>query len=176
MGRYSTHTKEQRKLEIDREPLAAARHRCAIVDADIRVERMLTEIAAGGTTETGFVVASARDAEIWDRLAAQIAAIPKHPEVSGSAHADIAVAQARPWGKRMLLTPRTRMAEHRDAIPSSISGRSSTTADRAFGRRMTRASVSDRTDGAPSGPGIRRAAPPRSGRRRRDDPIRQPGR
>ncbi len=60
-----------------RETLAAARRRYATVDLDIRYERMMTEIACGGTKETSLVVSCERDAEMWDRLAAQIAAIPK---------------------------------------------------------------------------------------------------
>ena len=57
------------------ETLEQARHRYATVDADIRIERMMTEITLGGTKDDSLVVNSARDEALWDGLAAQIAEI-----------------------------------------------------------------------------------------------------
>lgn len=57
------------------ETLERTRRRYATVDADARMERMMTEIALGGTKEDSLVVTSARDETLWDGLAAQIAEI-----------------------------------------------------------------------------------------------------
>ena len=60
---------------MHKETLNQARHRYATVDADIRIERMMTEIVLNGTKETSLVVNSAQDEALWDGLAAQIAEI-----------------------------------------------------------------------------------------------------
>lgn len=57
------------------ETLKLARHRYATGDADIRMERMMTEIGCGGTKEGSLIVNSACDEALWDGLAAQIAEI-----------------------------------------------------------------------------------------------------
>lgn len=57
------------------EALERSRHRYATVDADIRIERMMTEIGCGGTKEGSLDVSSARDEAMWDTLAAQMAEI-----------------------------------------------------------------------------------------------------
>ena len=53
-----------------------SRRRYASTDEDVRMERMMTEIVLGGTKETSLVVDGDTDAQIWDGLAASIAAIP----------------------------------------------------------------------------------------------------
>ena len=60
---------------MDEETLKRARHRYATVDADIRMERMMTEIALNGSKDDSLVVNSAVDEALWDGLAAQIAEI-----------------------------------------------------------------------------------------------------
>lgn len=64
-------------MEIKGESLEQARRRYATTDSDIRIERMVTEIAMGGTKETSLVVRGPVDEALWDRLAADIAAIPE---------------------------------------------------------------------------------------------------
>jgi len=61
--------------EMERESREAARLRYRSTDADCRVERMMTEIAVGGTKATSLVVNGPEDAATWDRLAAEVAEI-----------------------------------------------------------------------------------------------------
>ena len=65
------------KIDIEWESLEASRRRYATVDADIRIERMMTEIAMGGTKGTSLVVNGLVDEALWGRLAKDKAVIPK---------------------------------------------------------------------------------------------------
>ena len=60
---------------MDEETLEASRRRYATTDANDRSTRLLTEVATGATKEQSLVVSGPEDAALWDRLAADIAAI-----------------------------------------------------------------------------------------------------
>ena len=59
------------------ESLAESRRRYATIDSDVRIERMMTEKAMGGTKEASLVVRGPVGEALWNRIAANYAAIPE---------------------------------------------------------------------------------------------------